>query len=70
MIFDRLEVKEPMTFEWWLHAANEMQVHNQRDILVVGKDYSFLRSLDLIHPHSIVRLYSVLVVVLLALELV
>jgi len=34
IVFDRLQAVEPSTFEYWLHAANKIQVDGQRDIQV------------------------------------
>ncbi len=34
VVYDRLEAKEPSTFEYWLHAINKFEVDNQRDIAV------------------------------------
>lgn len=36
VIFDRLATPEPATFEWHLHALNEMSVAGQQDITVRG----------------------------------
>ena len=36
VIFDCLETPKPATFEWWLHALNEMDLRGQRDIMVSG----------------------------------
>ncbi|MFH0945685.1 MAG: heparinase II/III family protein [Planctomycetota bacterium] len=37
VIFDTLLATEPTTFEWWLHAENEMMVKDQTEITVTGK---------------------------------
>ncbi len=34
VIYDRLEAKEPSTFEYWLHAVNEINVKDQYNIRV------------------------------------
>ncbi len=38
VVYDRLEAKEPSTFEYWLHAINKIDVENQRDICVRNDD--------------------------------
>jgi len=38
VIFDRLETTKPATFQWWLHAPNEMIVNAPRDIRVQTND--------------------------------
>jgi len=38
IVFDRLIAREPVRFEYWLHAINEMQVNGQHDILVRAGD--------------------------------
>jgi hypothetical protein len=38
IVFDRLQAVEPSTFEYWLHAANEIQVGDQRAIQVQAGD--------------------------------
>ncbi|MCP4611529.1 MAG: DUF4962 domain-containing protein [Planctomycetes bacterium] len=51
IVYDRLEAKEPSTYEYWLHAINEFEIRNEYDITVrnddVVCDISFLRPLDL-----------------------
>jgi hypothetical protein len=34
VVYDRLETKEPSTFEYWLHAINKIDVKNQHEIQV------------------------------------
>ena len=34
VVYDRLEAKEPSTFEYWLHAINKVNVKNQHEIQV------------------------------------
>jgi len=38
VVYDRLETKEPSTFEYWLHAVNEIDVKNQHGIRVQNDD--------------------------------
>mgnify|MGYP005843206943 CR=1 FL=1 len=38
IVFDRLQAVEPSTFEYWLHAANRIQVGGQRTIRVASGD--------------------------------
>jgi len=38
VIYDRLEAKEPSTFEYWLHAINKIDVANQHSIRVRNED--------------------------------
>lgn len=38
VIYDRLEVNEPSTFEYWLHAVNKINVENQHRIQVKNGD--------------------------------
>ena len=38
IVFDRLQAAEPSTFEYWLHAANRIQVGGQRAIQVQSGD--------------------------------
>ena len=38
IVFDRLQAVEPATFEYWLHAANKIQVGGQREIQVQSGD--------------------------------
>ena len=32
VIYDQLEAPEPSTYQWYLHAVNEMKINNQHDI--------------------------------------
>ena len=34
IVYDRLEAKEPSTFEYWLHAINKINVKNQHEVQV------------------------------------
>ncbi len=51
VVYDRLEAKEPSTFEYWLHAINEIGVKNQHEVQVryddVVCDIDFLTPSDL-----------------------
>ena len=51
IVYDRLEAKEPSTYEYWLHAINEFEIRNECEIIVrnddVVCDICFLRPLDL-----------------------
>ena len=38
VIYDRLEAKEPSTFEYWLHAINRISVEDQHNIRVQNDD--------------------------------
>ncbi|MBN1851833.1 MAG: DUF4962 domain-containing protein, partial [Pirellulales bacterium] len=38
IIFDRLEACEPATFEYWLHAVNAFQLHDQQKITVQAEN--------------------------------
>lgn len=38
IVFDRLQAVEPATFDYWLHAANRIQVGGQREIQVQSGD--------------------------------
>lgn len=38
VVYDRLEAKEASTFEYWLHAINEIDVKDQRNIQVQNDD--------------------------------
>jgi len=38
VVFDRLAARRPSTFEYWLHALNEMAVTNQHDVEVRAGD--------------------------------
>ena len=38
VVYDRLEAKEPSTFEYWLHAINKIDVANQHSIRVRNED--------------------------------
>jgi hypothetical protein len=38
VVYDRLESKEPSTFEYWLHAVNKINVKGQRQIQVRNDD--------------------------------
>jgi hypothetical protein len=38
VVYDRLEAKEPSTFEYWLHAVNKINVENQHEIQVRNDD--------------------------------
>ena len=38
VVYDRLEAKEPSTFEYWLHAINKIDVKNQHSIRVQNDD--------------------------------
>ncbi len=51
IIYDSLIAKEPSTFEYWLHAVNEIKIENQHQIQVVNDnvvcDIDFLTPSDL-----------------------
>ncbi len=38
IVFDRLEAKEPSTYEYWLHAVNKINIKGQRQIQVRNDD--------------------------------
>jgi hypothetical protein len=38
VVYDRLEAKEPSTFEYWLHAINKIEVKDQHSVLVRSED--------------------------------
>ena len=38
VVYDRLEAKEPSTYEYWLHAVNKIDVEGQRQIRVRNDD--------------------------------
>jgi len=38
IVYDRLVAKAPSTYEYWLHAVNEMQAAGQHDVRVVSGD--------------------------------
>jgi hypothetical protein len=38
IVYDRLEVKEPSIYEYWLHAINKIDVENQNQIHVCNDD--------------------------------
>ncbi len=38
IVYDRLEAKEPSTFEYWLHAINKINVENQHNVQVKNDD--------------------------------
>ena len=45
VIIDELEAPEPVTFEWWLHALEEMQIDRQkREVLIRRGDARLLAS--------------------------
>jgi len=48
VVYDRLEAKEPSTFEYWLHAINKIDVENQHDIRVGNDDV--VCDIDLLAP--------------------
>jgi hypothetical protein len=51
IVYDRLEAREPATYEYWLHAINKFEIRNECEITVrnddVVCDICFLRPLDL-----------------------
>ena len=48
VVYDRLAAKEPSTFEYWLHAVNEMTVNDQHNIQVRNGDV--LCEIDFLAP--------------------
>lgn len=56
VVYDRLEAKEPSTFEYWLHAINTINVKNQHEIQVrndnVVCDIDFLTPTGLIFKQT------------------
>jgi len=38
VVYDRLEAKEPSTFEYWLHAINKIDVEDQHNVRVENDD--------------------------------
>ena len=51
IVFDRLQAREPATFEYWLHAKNEFQIGGSRDILVRAGDVRC--RIDLLAPEGL-----------------
>jgi hypothetical protein len=56
LVYDRLEAKEPSTFEYWLHAINKINVKNQHEVQVrndnVVCDVDFLTLTGLIFKQT------------------
>ncbi|MDH7568475.1 MAG: heparinase II/III family protein, partial [Armatimonadota bacterium] len=48
VIYDRLVAREPSTFEYWLHAANEIQAPDQHNLLVTSGEVAC--GVDLMTP--------------------
>lgn len=51
VVYDRLEAKEPSTFEYWLHAINKIDVKNQHEILVRNDDV--VCDIDILTPSDL-----------------
>ena len=51
IVFDRLQAKEPSTYEYWLHAVNEFQMEGQHDIKVQAGDV--LCEIDILSPREL-----------------
>ena len=51
IIYDRLEVKEPSTFEYWLHAIKKINVKDQHNIQVRNEDV--VCDIDFITPSGL-----------------
>jgi hypothetical protein len=51
IIFDRLVAREPSTFQYWLHAANEFRVKDQRNIEARAGDVTC--SIDFLCPQGL-----------------
>lgn len=52
IVYDRLEAKEPSTFEYWLHAIKKFDIHSEKNITVkngdVACDITFLTPRNLV----------------------
>jgi len=48
VVYDRLQAKEPSTFEYWLHAVNKIDVEYQRNIQV--RNNNVVCDIDLLAP--------------------
>jgi len=51
VIYDRLEAKEPSTFEYWLHAVNKIDVKDQHSIRVQNNDA--ISDIDFLTPQGL-----------------
>jgi len=51
IVYDRLEAKEPSTYEYWLHAINKIDVYNQHRIQV--KDDDAVCDIDFLTPKGL-----------------
>ncbi|MBZ0256355.1 heparinase II/III family protein, partial [bacterium] len=51
LIYDTLEAPQPSTFDWRLHAVNEMMIENQHDILAKNGDVEC--SVDFLWPNEL-----------------
>ncbi len=51
IVFDRLEAREPSSFEYWLHASNRFTVEGQREIAARCDDV--LCEIDLLAPEGL-----------------
>ena len=51
IVYDRLEAKEPSTYEYWLHAVNKIDVKGQRQIQVRNDDV--VCDIDFLTPSSL-----------------
>jgi hypothetical protein len=51
VVYDRLEAKEPSTFEYWLHAINKIDVKNQHEIFVLNDDV--VCDIDILTPSGL-----------------
>ena len=51
VVYDRLEAKEPSTFEYWLHAVNKINVEDQHRIQVKNEDV--VCDIDFLRPSGL-----------------
>jgi hypothetical protein len=51
IVYDRLEAKEPSTFEYWLHAFNKINVKNQHEVQV--RNENVICDVDFLTPSGL-----------------
>ena len=52
IVYDRLEAKEPSTYEYWLHAVNKIDIEDQHQIQVRNEDV--VCDIDFLTPSGLV----------------